>query len=109
MILIFYKKNDKTEEMNINIIKGDTMTQADMDEILSMAGMDVPDNNSAQKEWADKQMTNQPKIENALPEPSINDFQMVAPQDQGILDLSNRLNGLLGSDFSKDMKIERLQ
>ena len=85
------------------------MTQADMDEILSMAGMDVPDSNSAAKEWADKQMTNQPKIENPLPEPSINDFQMTTVQDQGILDLSNRLNELLGSDFSKDMKIERLQ
>lgn len=85
------------------------MTQSEMDEILAMAGMNTPDKNSAVKEWADKQMTNQQTIKNPLPEPTMNNFQMASVHDQEMLNLSNRLNGLLGSDFSKDMKIERLQ
>lgn len=82
------------------------MTQEELAEIVAMAGVD---RHEAEKEWSDKQMTNQPKIDNQLPEPSIEQFQMTASVDQPILDVANRLNSLLGNDFSKDIKIERLQ
>ena len=85
------------------------MTEEELAEIRAIAGIDSINRHETEKEWADKQMTNQPKIDNQLPEPSIIDFKLVSTDDQSILDVANRLNSLLGNDFSKDIKIERLQ
>ncbi len=84
------------------------MTQEELAEIMAMAGADIPNRRADEKDWADKQITNVPVVANQLPEPSIDDFQMAAI-DQPIIDTANRLNSLLGNDFTKDMKIERLQ
>jgi len=85
------------------------MTQEELDEIKAVAGVNTPDRRADETAWADKQMTNVPKVDNPLPEPSIDDFQVVSNGDTAILDVANRLNSLLGNDFSKDIKIERLQ
>ena len=84
------------------------MTQAELAELLSIAGADTPNRREDEKRWAETQMTNEPKIANQIPEPSIVDFQLSEPVDQPIIDVANRLNGLLGNDFMKDVKIERL-
>lgn len=85
------------------------MTQEELDEIMTAAGVNNPDRRADEISWADKQMTNVPKVDNPLPEPSIDDFQLVSSDDRAILDVANRLNSLLGNDFSKDIKIERLK
>jgi len=85
------------------------MTQEELDEIMAVAGVNNPDRRADEMSWADKQLTNIQKVDNPLPEPSINDFQLVSSDDRAILDVANRLNSLLGNNFSADIKIERLQ
>ena len=84
------------------------MTQTELAEIMDMAGANIPNRRDDEKKWADTQLTNTTSIQNQVPEPSITDFQMNVTDDQPLLDVAHRLNNLLGNDFTKDLKIERL-
>jgi hypothetical protein len=80
------------------------MKQFNIEEILALAGSNDRDINREQKEWSDNQL----EIKNEILEPISNEIHPQVEQDQGIIELSNRLNTLLGSNYSKDIKIERL-
>jgi hypothetical protein len=95
------------------------MTSQEIAEFRDLAGLNEPQTTTEmQKEWADKQITNIPPVENQLPEPTMENFgnpQIVGHTyggnsgiDNELEGLANRLNGLLGSDFASTVKLERL-
>jgi len=96
------------------------MTQQEMAEFRELAGLNEPKSQrEIEKEWANAQLTNQPKVENQIPEPSLGDFGLCDVKehtyggnsqiDNELEGLANRLNSQLGSDFTSSIKIERLQ
>ncbi len=94
------------------------MNYQELAEFRELAGLNEPQSNTEfHKQWADKQLTNIPKIENPLPVPSLQDFGLLNTNqndfnttcsDKELEGLASRLNSLLGSDFSKSLKIQRL-
>jgi len=48
----------------------------DIELIKKLAGVGKPNPIEELKKWADSQLTNQPKIENQAPCPTLNDFQI---------------------------------
>ena len=94
------------------------MNYQELAEFRELAGLNEPQSNTEfHKQWADKQLTNIPKIENPLPVPSLQDFGLLNTNqndfnttcsDKELDGLASRLNSLLGSDFSKSLKIQRL-
>lgn len=96
------------------------MTAQELAEFRELAGLNEPQSTTEiQKQWVDAQITNIPKVENQLPEPTLANFGLTdikghtyggnSGVDTEIENLSNRLNNLLGSNFGATVKIERLQ
>lgn len=82
------------------------MTNDELAEFRELAGLNEPQTTTEmQKEWADKQLTNQPKIENPAPVPTPEQFGNPTLKGQtyggnsGVQqeadNIANRLNGLL--------------
>lgn len=94
------------------------MNYQELAEFRELAGLNEPQSTTEfHKQWADKQLTNIPKVENPLPVPSLQDFGLLNTiqndfnpncADKELEGLASRLNSLLGSDFSKSLKIQRL-
>lgn len=89
------------------------MTPKEIEEIKALAGLGEKSETQKQKEWADKQLTNQPTIENKAPIPTFNDFVLTKikntnPEDRELENLANKLNTTLGTNILSDIKIERL-
>lgn len=94
------------------------MNYQELAEFRELAGLNEPQSTTEfHKQWADKQLTNIPKVENPLPVPSLQDFGLLNTKqndfntpcvDKELEGLASRLNSLLGSDFSKSLKIQRL-
>jgi len=92
------------------------MTPEELNELKELAGLNEKSNIENQKEWANKQLTNQPKIENQLPIPNLKQFGLSeikletfdASADKELENLASRLNNSLGNKFMSDIKIERL-
>lgn len=94
------------------------MNYQELAEFRELAGLNEPQSTTEfLKQWADKQLTNIPKVENPLPVPSLQDFGLLNTNqndfntpcaDKELEGLASRLNDLLGSDFSNSIKIQRL-
>ena len=94
------------------------MTPQEIAEIRELAGLNELSVIQQQKKWADKQLTNQPKISNQSPIPTAEQFGIPTIYgstyggnsniDKELENLAERLNKKLGHNFSSDIKIERL-
>ena len=94
------------------------MNYQELAEFRELAGLNEPQSSTEfLKQWADKQLTNIPKVENPLPVPSLQDFSLLNTNqndfnttcsDKELEGLASRLNSLLGNDFSNSIKIQRL-
>lgn len=86
------------------------MTQEDYELMREIAGVNEPDIRGSEKIWSDEMIKNsQPKIENQLPIPTMDNFQVkMNAEDQHIANTANRLNSLLGNEFGSTLTIERL-
>jgi len=87
------------------------MTPEEIELMREIAGLNEPNYRAAEKAWGDSMIkSGQPKIENQIPEPSIDNFNLthVGTTDHNLINTANRLNNLLGSDFGNSIKIERL-
>ncbi len=87
------------------------MTQEDYELMREIAGMNEPAVRASEEAWGDAMIKNgQPKVENQLPEPTMDNFQVVQidSSDHHINNTASRLNGLLGNEFMSTVKIERL-
>jgi len=81
------------------------------EEMRELAGLNMPNVRELEKKWGDEMIKNgQPKIDNQLPEPTMDNFQLVQVDeiDHNINNTANRLNSLLGNDFGSTISIERL-
>ena len=92
------------------------MTPQELAELRELAGLNEPKTQAEiNKEWADAQMTNVPKVENPQTPQVLVGFEEFGKAnniniqaDREIEGLAARLNRLLGSDFASTVKIERL-
>lgn len=77
------------------------MEDFSLEELKVMAGCDI--------KQVEVKLTNVPKVENQIPEPTIENFifRGIHSVDHNIENAANRLNSLLGH-FAEDIKIERL-
>ena len=78
--------------------------------IREIAGLNDTNNRELEKQWADQQLTNQPKIENPVPEPTMDNFALksIENTDHNLDNLADRLNQQLGAKFNLNIKIDRL-
>lgn len=88
----------------------------ELEEIKKLAGISEYSPIQQQKKWADKQLTNKQIISDQLPA-TLNNFNISYIKhkelnnfkiDRELENLADRLNKSLGSDFTSNIKIERL-
>lgn len=69
-----------------------------------LAGTNTKSRRDLEREWAEKNLKNQ----NNTVEPEQEFLNSDIKTDKSLENVANRLNSLLGSDFSSSIKIERL-
>jgi len=89
------------------------MTPEELKEFREIAGLDTPSTIEQHKKWADNHLTNQPKVKDPLPMPSLEQFGLINNvqkyvKDTELENLANKLNLSLGNEFTSTIKIERL-